>query len=111
MGPFSLADVEQTTRMLERAGFVDVRCVRHELDADAPEDTVLDELHLSTMGVPSERVPEAMAAARSYLDRFRIDGGLLRFPLAFLIFTAMPAFGDLRSGAVSTCAQVAPLSS
>jgi ubiquinone/menaquinone biosynthesis C-methylase UbiE len=87
-GPFSLADAEQTTRMLERAGFVDVRCEQHELDADAPEDTVLDELQLTMMGVPPERVPEAMAAARAYLDRFRIDGGLLRFPIAFLIFTA-----------------------
>ncbi len=87
-GPFSLADVEQTTRMLERAGFVDVRYVQHELDADAPEDTVLDELQLTTMGVPPERVPEAMAAARAYLNPFRIDTGLLRFPIAFVIFTA-----------------------
>lgn len=87
-GPFSLAEVERTTRTLERAGFLDVRHVHHELDADAPEDTVLDELQLTTMGVPAERVPEAMAAARAYLDRFRIDGGLLRFPIAFVIFTA-----------------------
>ena len=87
-GPFSLAAVERTTQMLERAGFVDVRDAQHELDAEAPEDTVLDELQLTAMGVPPERVPEAMAAARAYLSRFRIDGGLLRFPIAFVIFTA-----------------------
>src|SRR5262249_51574684 len=88
IGPFSLANVERTAGMLERAGFVDVRHVPHELDADAPEDTVLDELQLTAMGVPPERTPEAMAAEGAYLARFRIDGGLLRFPIAFVIFTA-----------------------
>jgi hypothetical protein len=29
-----------------------------------------------------------MAAARAYLNPFRIDTGLLRFPIAFVIFTA-----------------------
>jgi SAM-dependent methyltransferase len=87
-GPFSLAAVERTTQILERAGFVEIRDVQHELDADAPEDTVLDELQLTAMGVPPERVPEAMAAAQTYLNRFRIDGGLLRFPIAFVIFSA-----------------------
>ena len=87
-GPFSLADVEATTRLLERAGFARVRCTQHELDAEAPEDAVLDDLQLSTMGVPPERLPHAMAAARTYLSRFRIDDELLRLPIAFLIFTA-----------------------
>jgi SAM-dependent methyltransferase len=87
-GPFSLADTDATSALLERAGFTEVRYVQHKLDADAPEDTVLDDLQLSAMGVPPERMPEAMAAARDYLSQFRIDGELHRFPLAFLIFTA-----------------------
>jgi len=87
-GPFSLADAEATSELLERAGFAEVRHRQHTLEADAPEDTVLDDLQLSAMGVPPERMPEAMAAARDYLSQFRSDGELLRFPLAFLIFTA-----------------------
>jgi SAM-dependent methyltransferase len=87
-GPFALADVGATTRLLERAGFARVRCTQHQLDAEAPEDAVLDDLQLSTMGVPPERLPHAMAAAQTYLSRFRIDDELLRLPIAFLIFTA-----------------------
>ena len=49
---------------------------------------MLDDLQLSTMGVPPERLPHAMAAAQTYLSRFRIDDELLRLPIAFLIFTA-----------------------
>jgi ubiquinone/menaquinone biosynthesis C-methylase UbiE len=87
-GPFSLADTAATTQVLERAGLAEVRHVHHELDAEAPEDTVLDDLQLSAMGVPEERLAEARAAAEAYLSPYRIGGGLSRFPIAFLIFTA-----------------------
>ena len=51
---------------------------------------MLDDLQLSTMGVPPERLRHAMAAAQTYLSQFRIDDELLSLPIAFLIFTASP---------------------
>jgi SAM-dependent methyltransferase len=88
VGPFALADTGRTASILERAGFDDVRGVQHTLDVEASEDTVLDDLQLSAMGVPAERLDEARAAASGYLSRFRVNGGLWRFPIAFQIFTA-----------------------
>jgi len=87
-GPFALGDAARTARILEDAGFVDVRRTPHELTPEVPEETVLDELQLSSMGVPDERLEEAMEAAKRYMSRFRVDGGLSRFPIAFQIFAA-----------------------
>lgn len=87
-GPFALGDPAYTTSILERAGFADVRRTPHELEPEVPEDTVLDELQLTSMGVPEELVAEAQKAAENYMARFRSEGGLSRLPIAFQIFSA-----------------------
>jgi SAM-dependent methyltransferase len=87
-GPFALGDPAYTTSILERAGFRDVRRTPHELEPEVPEDTVLDELQLTSMGVPDEQLDEARAAAQGFMARFRIEGGLSRLPIAFHIFAA-----------------------
>jgi SAM-dependent methyltransferase len=87
-GPFVLADPVRTTAILEDAGFARVAHEAHELEAEAPEDSVLDDLQLSSLRVPEERLGEARAAAREHLAQFRISEGRWRFPIAFFIFTA-----------------------
>jgi SAM-dependent methyltransferase len=87
-GPFAFGDAGHVTSVLEGAGFVDVEAELHGLSPEAPLDTVLDELQLTAMGVPEEDLDEAMDAATAYMERFRVDGGLWRFPIAFQIFSA-----------------------
>ncbi|MBW2391287.1 MAG: methyltransferase domain-containing protein [Deltaproteobacteria bacterium] len=52
-GPFSLADSERTVGILERAGFVDVRCEPFEAQVDIAVGTTLDE----TIGFVSQMGP------------------------------------------------------
>ena len=87
-GPFAFGDAAYVTSVLEGAGFAEVAVKLHELGPEVPVDTVLDELQLTSMGVPEEELAEAMAAASAYMERFRVDGGLWRFPIAFQIFSA-----------------------
>jgi SAM-dependent methyltransferase len=87
-GPFALADPEQTTAILQAAGFTDVRRTPHEIDVEAPEDSIVDEAQLAFMGVPEEKLSAAKVAVDEHMQRFRIDAQLSRFPLAFQIFQA-----------------------
>jgi hypothetical protein len=87
-GPFTLADPERTTEILENAGFANIRHTPHELEAVAPEDSVVDEAQLVFMGVTDDKLPAAFDAVRRHLGRFRIDDKHSRFPLAFQIYTA-----------------------
>jgi len=86
--PFALADREQTTAILHAAGFTDVRRTPHEIEVEAPEDSIVDEAQLAFMGVPEEKLSAAKVAVHEHMQRFRIDAQLSRFPLAFQIFQA-----------------------
>jgi SAM-dependent methyltransferase len=88
-GPFSFGDASRTSEILERAGFGDVRVTPRELVAEAPEDSVVDDVQLQALGVPDEQLAEAREAARAYMSRFRIDDERSRFPLAILIVRAL----------------------
>jgi ubiquinone/menaquinone biosynthesis C-methylase UbiE len=87
-GPFSLADPDATARMLERAGFVDVRHSAHELVVEAPRDSLVDDVQLLAAGVPPGRLAEASAAVDAHMAQFGDQSGPSRFPLAFAIFEA-----------------------
>ena len=88
-GPFSLADVEQTTGTLGAAGFTDVRRAAHEIEVDVPRDSVIDEEQLAMMGVSADDLGAATNAVDDYMRRFALDGGLLRLPLAIQVFQAV----------------------
>jgi SAM-dependent methyltransferase len=87
-GPFTLADPEHTTGILEHAGFANIRRTPYELETVAPEDTVVDEDQLLFLGVTDDQLPAASDAVSRHLSRFRIDDQYSRFPLAFQIYTA-----------------------
>jgi SAM-dependent methyltransferase len=87
-GPFTLADPERTTEILENAGFANIRRTAHELETIAPEDTVADEDQLVFLGVTDDQLPAAWDAVSRYLSPLRIDDKHSRFPLAFQIYTA-----------------------
>jgi SAM-dependent methyltransferase len=87
-GPFQLADRERTSEMLRAAGFADVRSTEHNVDVDVPEDSVVDKAQLAFMGVPPERLEEAMAAVSDYMSQFVVSPTVSRFPLAFQVFEA-----------------------
>jgi len=90
-GPFSFGDASRITEILERAGFDDVRVVPRELVVEAPEDAVVDDVQLRSLGIPEERLAEARDAAGAYMSRFRVDEERSRFPLAILIVRAVRA--------------------
>jgi SAM-dependent methyltransferase len=88
-GPFTLADVERTTGILDAAGFTRIRQAAHELVVEVPRDTVVDEGQLVFMGVSNERLADAQAAVDEYMQRFVLSPTLLRVPLAFQVFVAV----------------------
>lgn len=87
-GPFALADPVRTTDILEAAGFTDVLRTPYELTVDAPQESVLDDDHLSAVGVPEAIRPAAQAALDAHMHRFALGPALSRFPLAFQTFAA-----------------------
>ncbi len=87
-GPFALAGHERTTRILEEAGFADVVRAAHALDVDVPEGPLADQTRLAYMGIPDAELAAAEAALDRYMEQFRVEPGLWRFPLRFQIFQA-----------------------
>jgi len=87
-GPFALADPGRTTGILESAGFVDVARTEHAIEVDAPEDSVVDDPQLASIGVSEDELPAAQAALHAHMQQFRLESGLCRFPLRFQVFQA-----------------------
>jgi SAM-dependent methyltransferase len=87
-GPFALADREHTEQILRAAGFLEVRMTAHELPADVPQDSVVDEAQLAFMGVPADRLAAAQAAVEEHMRQFVLSPTMSRFPLAFQVFHA-----------------------
>ena len=88
-GPFALAEPARTRSILEEAGFADVRRRAYTVEAEVPQDSVVDEAQLVCMGVREEALVDAMAAVASYMRRFVQDDGSSRFPLAFQVVSAV----------------------
>jgi SAM-dependent methyltransferase len=87
-GPFALADPDQTTAVLQAAGFIRVGRTPHALEVEAPEDSIVDEAQLVFIGVPEAKLPAAKVAVAEHMQQFKIDSQRSRFPLAFQIFQA-----------------------
>ena len=87
-GPFSLADPDDTTSVLTRAGWTDVSRTAHEVTATVTEDAIVDDEQLSSLGIPADRVGAARAAVAAQLAPLRRADGGYDAPLAFQIFTA-----------------------
>jgi ubiquinone/menaquinone biosynthesis C-methylase UbiE len=87
-GPFSLADLEQTTGALHSAGFTDVRRIAHEIAVEVPQDSVIDAEQLTMMGVSADNRGAAQKAVDDYMRQFALDGERLRLPLAIQVFQA-----------------------
>ena len=87
-GPFALGDHERTQRILESAGFANVRRTAHDLVPEVPQETLVDEAQLRMMGVAEDNMDAARAAIAAHLARFASGPGLAKLPLAFQIFQA-----------------------
>ena len=87
-GPFALADPDTASRILQSAGFVDIRRTAHQIEVEVPEDSVVDEAQLRFAGIPEDKLSAAQAAVDAYMQQFRLESGLSRFPLAFQLFQA-----------------------
>jgi SAM-dependent methyltransferase len=87
-GPFALADPAWTTSILEAAGFSGVRRTTYEIEVEAPQDALVDDVQLAAIGVPEVNFAKARAAVDTYMARFKQPSGQSRFPLAFAIFDA-----------------------
>jgi len=54
----------------------------------APEDSVVDDPQLASIGVSEDELPAAQAALHAHMQQFRLESGLCRFPLRFQVFQA-----------------------
>jgi SAM-dependent methyltransferase len=87
-GPFALADVDRTERILDAAGYVDVRRTTHDLSVEVPADALFDDVQLTLMGLTGDAAADAKAAIVEHLADFGTADGRLRVSLAFQIFVA-----------------------
>jgi SAM-dependent methyltransferase len=87
-GPFALADPAWTASILEGAGFSAVRRTTFEIEVDAPQDALVDDVQLGVMGIPNEHLEKARDAVETHVARFKQPSGQSRFPLAFAIVDA-----------------------
>ena len=87
-GPFTLAEAEHVTQILEAAGFDGVAIDPQRIELELPEDSVVDDAQLRFIGIAPDRMDEARTAVGRHMAQFRLPSGLNRFPLAFQIVTA-----------------------
>ncbi len=93
-GPFALADPERTAGLLAAAGWVDVAHVPFERVVTVPRDAIVDDGQLRFVGVPVDRMADAVDAVETQLATFARPDGHFEVPLRYQIFTAMmPASG------------------
>jgi SAM-dependent methyltransferase len=90
VGPFTLGDVDHTTRLLSRAGFVDVAFDSHRFAVTAPASAVIDGGVFEVLGVAADDVPEVEVLVERHLSQFRTsdDADLYEFPIAFHLVDA-----------------------
>jgi SAM-dependent methyltransferase len=89
VGPFAFGDDEYVGEVLEAAGFAEVRATPYSMTLRAPADAVVDVSLLSFMGVPPDRIDEALALVEDHLKQFSDGSGAFDFPLAFWIVEAI----------------------
>jgi len=92
-GPFTLGDVERTTRLLTEAGFCDIVFDPRRLTTTASARAVADPTLFEFMGVPADRMEEAADVVERHLHQFRAGEDAYDYPLAFFIVSARRAPG------------------
>jgi SAM-dependent methyltransferase len=86
--PFSLADPQHTTRILEASGWREVTGTPHDVVVTIDRETIVDDEALEFSGVPVESFGAAWEAIERRLAPITRDDGRIDAPLAFQVFTA-----------------------
>ncbi len=87
-GPFSLADPERVSALLESAGWSQVERTPYELTVTVPGRAIVDDHELDGLGLSGADLDEAGDALRRHVARFDQGNGSFTVPLAFQVFTA-----------------------
>jgi 2-polyprenyl-3-methyl-5-hydroxy-6-metoxy-1,4-benzoquinol methylase len=87
-GPFSLADPERVSALLESAGWSQVERTPYELTVTVPRRAIVDDHELDGLGLSGADLDEAGDALRRHVARFDQGNGSFTVPLAFQVFTA-----------------------
>lgn len=88
-GPFSLADADRTTSILESAGWSGVKRHVHEVDVDFSRENVLDDDELALRGIREEDIEAARRAVEAHLAPLQVGDDRYRATLAFQVFAAV----------------------
>ena len=86
--PFSLADPQHATAILEASGWREVTGTPYDLVVTVDRDTIVDDEALEFSGVPVESFGAAWEAIERRLGPITRDDGRIDAPLAFQVFTA-----------------------
>jgi SAM-dependent methyltransferase len=87
-GPFTLADAEETARLLRSAGWVDVASSPYEMTVAVDARAIADDGQPAFLGVPEGRLAEARTAMALHLAGMARGDGRYDAALAFRIVTA-----------------------
>ncbi len=87
--PFALGDPEETTDILDRAGFTDVAFSGFEITVDAPSSAIAEASLYEFMGIKESDVDEVNRVLDRHVQQFRIGDDLFRYPLAFWVCRAV----------------------
>jgi ubiquinone/menaquinone biosynthesis C-methylase UbiE len=87
--PFALGDPEETTDILDRAGFTEVAFSGFQITVDAPASAVVESSLYEFMGIKDADVGNVNRVLERHLEQFRIGDDLYRYPLAFWVCRAV----------------------
>lgn len=86
--PFSLADPQHATAILEASGWREITGTPYDLVVTVDRETIVDDEALEFSGVPVESFGAAWEAIKRRLGPITRDDGRIDAPLAFQVFTA-----------------------
>lgn len=87
-GPFSLAHGAGVVALLDQVGFNGVEVSYCRANVEVARDAVVDDVELTLMGVPTDRIDDAWERVARHLSAFETAPRTLRLPIAYLIVTA-----------------------
>jgi SAM-dependent methyltransferase len=93
-GPFSLAHAAGVVALLEQVGFNGVEVSYRRANVDVAREAVVDDVELTLMGVPTDRIDDARERVASHLATFETAPRTLRLPIAYLIVIARNDGGE-----------------
>jgi SAM-dependent methyltransferase len=86
--PFALGDPEETTDILDRAGFTEVAFTGFEITVDAPASAIAESSLYGFLGIKDADVDDVNRVLDRHVEQFRIGDDLYRYPLAFWVCRA-----------------------